>query len=165
MQNAYYADKIESIRDVMGARNVVLEDVRVVVDGRAYPVVDDVIVLLDPANYPDGLKRRLGILTGDDPAGDIAEDIQYGFGAEWQRYSEIKPEYATVFDEYFDIVDLDDLNGARVCDLGCGIGRWTYFLNQKTAPRETILVDFSEAIFVARNNLGDSHNLLFLGLS
>lgn len=161
MQNPYYADKIESIRDIMGARNVVLEDARVVVDGRAYPVVDDVIVLLDPANYPDGLKRRLGALTGDEPAGDIDEEIQSGFGAEWQRYSEIKPEYAMVFDEYFDIVDLDGLNGARVCDLGCGIGRWTYFLNQKTSPRETILIDFSEAIFVARRNLQNSHNLLF----
>ena len=57
MQTPYYADKIESLRDIMGARNVVLEDASVVVDGRAYPVVDDVIILLDPANYPDGLKR------------------------------------------------------------------------------------------------------------
>ncbi|MCZ6665324.1 MAG: class I SAM-dependent methyltransferase [Gammaproteobacteria bacterium] len=161
MPNAYYADKIESIRDIMGARDVVLEDASLVVDGRAYPIVDDVIVLLDPASYPDGLKRRLGISTGDDPTGDVDEEVQYGFGAEWQRYSEIKPEYARVFDEYFDIVDMAALNGARVCDLGCGIGRWTYFLNQKTVPREAILVDFSEAIFVARHNLRDSHNSLF----
>ena len=41
MPNAYYADKIESIRDIMGARDVVLEDASLVVDGRAYPIVDD----------------------------------------------------------------------------------------------------------------------------
>ena len=161
MQNAYYADKIESLRDIMGARNVVLEDGRIVVDGKAYPVVEDVIILLEPAAYPDRLKQRLGVAPAEQASKNIDANVQYSFGAEWQRYSEIKPEYETVFDEYFDIVDMADLNGARVCDLGCGTGRWTYFLDQKTSSREMILVDFSEAIFVARRNLQDTPNALF----
>ena len=161
MQRSYYADKIDSLRDIMGAKDVVVEDGHVVIDGRTYPVVDDVIILLDPAVYPDGLKQRLGTSQATNDATDIAEDIQFSFGAEWQRFSEIKPEYEIVFDEYFDIVDLDGLKGARICDLGCGTGRWTYFLSKKSAPREMILVDFSEAIFVARRNLQDFDNTLF----
>jgi SAM-dependent methyltransferase len=46
-----------------------------------------------------------------------------------------------------------------VCDLGCGIGRWSYFL--KDAAREMMLVDFSNAIFVARQNLSSAPNALF----
>lgn len=161
MQTPYYADKLESLRDIMGAETVTLGDDKVVVDGREYPVVDDVIVLLDPASYPADLKRRLGGATAKQDPTDIDEDVQYSFGAEWQRFSEIKPEYETVFNEYFDIVDLGKLKGTRICDLGCGTGRWTYFLNRKAAPREMVMVDFSEAIFVARKNMQESHNILF----
>jgi len=56
-------------------------------------------------------------------------------------------------------VDLPGLQNARVCDLGCGIGRWSYFLKNKC--RQLILVDFSEAIFVARQNLRDVENPIF----
>lgn len=161
MPNTHYADKVETLRDIMGADQIALEDDRVVIDGNSYPIVDDVIVLLDPAAYPDGLKRRLGMLPEPVAATEIDEDVQFSFGAEWQRYSEIKPEYEDVFDEYFDLVDMNDLKDSRICDLGCGTGRWTYFLNRKTAPREMIMVDFSEAIFVARENLRGSDNILF----
>jgi hypothetical protein len=43
--------------------------------------------------------------------------------------------------------------------LGCGIGRWGHFL--KDQCKELILVDFSEAIFVARHNLKDAENILY----
>ena len=46
-----------------------------------------------------------------------------------------------------------------MCDLGCGIGRWSFFLTDKC--KELLLVDFSEAIFVARHNLQESNNVLY----
>src|SRR5205823_14169167 len=48
---------------------------------------------------------------------------------------------------------------ARVCDLGCGMGRWSYFLKDRC--KEIVLVDFSDAIFVARKNLASASNALF----
>jgi SAM-dependent methyltransferase len=71
------------------------------------------------------------------------------------------PEYDIVFDNYFDIIDLAALKGKRICDLGCGTGRWAKLLSQKTQLKEIICSDFSEAIFVARRNLRDIPNALF----
>ncbi len=51
------------------------------------------------------------------------------------------------------------MRNSRGCDLGGGIGRWSYFLKDKC--RELVLVDFSEAIFVARRNLRDAGSALF----
>ena len=41
---------------------------------------------------------------------------------------------------YFDLIDLEALESKRICDLGCGIGRWSYFL--KDIAKEIVLVDF-----------------------
>jgi SAM-dependent methyltransferase len=89
----------------------------------------------------------------------IAEDIQFTFGEEWQEFSKIMPEYEKEFTQYFDLINLSDLKNKRICDLGCGIGRWDHFL--KDQCKELILVDFSEAIFVARHNLKDAENILY----
>ncbi|MBM2828383.1 MAG: Mg-protoporphyrin methyl transferase, partial [Actinobacteria bacterium] len=56
------------------------------------------------------------------------EDIQHTFGEEWQRFPELLPEHREEFLQYFDLVDIGGLAGKRVCDLGCGIGRWSHFL-------------------------------------
>ncbi|TEB09474.1 class I SAM-dependent methyltransferase [Pelotomaculum propionicicum] len=69
------------------------------------------------------------------------------------------PEHENTFLQYFDLVNLSDLSDSRVCDLGCGIGRWSFFIKDKC--RELVLLDFSEAIFVARNNLRDTDNAIF----
>lgn len=71
----------------------------------------------------------------------------------------ILPEHEQEFKQYFDLIDINELRDARVCDIGCGIGRWSYFLKDKC--RELILVDFSEAIFMARRNLKDASNVIF----
>jgi ubiquinone/menaquinone biosynthesis C-methylase UbiE len=131
------------------------------VDGRSYPIVDDVIILLEPSKYPDSLRKRIG-LSGNrssDSTAEFADDIQFTFGEEWQSYPEILPEHEEEYRLYFDIVDDSILKDSRVCDLGCGIGRWSYFVKDKC--REMVLVDFSEAIFVARRNLKDSDNIMF----
>ncbi len=159
----YYADKLETLRDLWGTPDLSLEPSRLVANGQHYPIVDDVIVLLDPSDYPRRLARQLAgeVVSATRPAA-IAEDIQYTFGEEWTAFPEILPEHEEEFRQYFDLIDLSALRETRVCDLGCGIGRWASFLS--TRCREIVLVDFSDAIFVARRNLAAaSHALFFMG--
>lgn len=137
----YYTDKIATLKDLFGAQNVEAGTDSITVDGRRYPVVDDVIVLVDEVDS------------------SAARDIQYTFGAEWTRFPSLLDEHQGEFAQYFDLVDLTQLLESRVCDLGCGIGRWSYFLRPHC--RELILVDFSDAIFVARRNLAAANNVLF----
>ncbi len=159
----FYANKIENLKDIFGTPDITLEPNSLVVNKRIYPIVDDIIVLLDPAQYPNSLRNRIERRDKNSPGVvDFAEDIQFTFGEEWQRFPEILPEHRREFSQYFDLVNILDLKGSRVCDLGCGIGRWSYFL--KNSCRELVLVDFSEAIFVARHNLRDvKHALFFMG--
>lgn len=156
----YYANKIDSLRDIFGTEDVILRDDEVVVAGRAYPILDDVIILLEPEYWPESVRGRLGSSGGaQDGSMPFAEEIQYSFGEEWTGFPEILPEHRAEFDEYFDIVDLSELEGKRVCDLGCGIGRWAHFIAGRC--REIVTVDFSDAIFVTRRNLADHGNALF----
>jgi SAM-dependent methyltransferase len=160
----YYSNKLQTLGDLFAANEVRLESDRLIVDQRSYPIVDDVIILLPPDQYPIRLKKKLGLnqktaLSSGDNAG---HDIQFSFGEEWQTYSDILPEHLEEFNRYFDLIDLKSLGKQRVCDLGCGNGRWSYFL--KNRCRELILVDFSDSIFVARNNLMDwDRSLFFMG--
>jgi SAM-dependent methyltransferase len=158
---AYYTNKVDLLKDIFGSEDVILEEKNIIVNGLPYPVIDDVIIILDPSQYPPSVRE---ILTPPSKpltkcVSDFAEDIQFTFGAEWLTYSDIKPEHEEEFSRYFDIVDISELTNLRVCDLGCGIGRWSYFLKDKC--RELILVDFSEAIFAARNNLVKTSNAVF----
>jgi SAM-dependent methyltransferase len=159
----YYERKRESLRDLFGTEDVKVEAHRIVVDGHDYPVVDDVIVLLPAVLWPAGLRSRIsGAATvGTVRESDVgfARDIQSTFGEEWRRFPEILPEHGEEFLQYFDLVDIASLAGVRVCDLGCGIGRWSYFLKDRC--RELVLLDFSEAIFVARENLREADNAVF----
>jgi len=161
----YYADKIDSLRDLFQADEVCLESRSLVVNGETYPILDDVIILLEPDHYPQSVKIRLAHKTlqqdSAHEAEDFSLDIQFTFGEEWQRFPEIHQEYDKVFNEYFDLVDMASVENKRICDLGCGTGRWSYLLTQKSKPREFVMVDFSEAIFVARKNLNSVDNVLF----
>jgi SAM-dependent methyltransferase len=140
----YYRNKIASLQNVFGSTDIELTDKSLRVGDRFYPIVDDVIVLLDPV---------------DERSAPFAEDIQYTFGAEWREHRQVLPEHAAEFEQYFDLIDLATLKDARVCDLGCGNGRWSTFLKDRC--RELVLVDFSDAIYVARQNLRDAPNCLF----
>ncbi|MCI0488597.1 MAG: class I SAM-dependent methyltransferase [Blastocatellia bacterium] len=152
----YYSNKLESLKDIFGSNDVRLEPDRLVVNGRGYPVVDDVIILLDPGQYPESLKGQGG--PSESPS-HFAEDIQFTFGEEWKEFSEILEEHKRDFLRYFDLVDVSGFSRFRLCDLGCGSGRWSHFLKDKC--RELVLVDFSEAIFSARRNLKNAGNALF----
>jgi len=157
----YYSSKLESLRDLFGTDEIRLESNCLIVAGHIYPIVNDVIILLEPHQYPHSLKAKLRVDVNEQEtySQDFAEDIQFTFGEEWQSFPEILPEHKDEFALYFDLIDLPELKNARVCDLGCGIGRWSYFLKDKC--RELVLVDFSEAIFVARQNLKDINNAFF----
>jgi SAM-dependent methyltransferase len=161
MENQFYSDKLKSLKEIFQEKDLHLEKNNLMVGKRIYPIVDDVIVLLDPKQYPQSLKNRLKMGVSDSriTPDSFSEDIQFTFGKQWEKFSRILPEYQREFEEYFDIVDLDELVDKRVCDLGCGTGRWSYFL--KGRCRELVLLDFSEAIFVARANLKDVKNALF----
>ncbi len=162
LSRVYYANKLESLRSLFGTDEVALENDSVLRIGDCLlPIVDDVIILLDPGQYPQGLHNRLQGRQYASPYNSpaFAGDIQFTFGEEWKAYNRMLPEHEAEFHAYFDIVDLEGLRGKRVCDLGCGIGRWAYFLREWAA--EIVLVDFSEAIFEARSNLADDDHALF----
>jgi SAM-dependent methyltransferase len=157
----YYSNKLDILMDIFGAEDVKVEKECLTVNDKIYPIVDDVIILLEPAQYPESLSKKLKVDKRNIPTVDMefAEDIQFTFGEEWQEFSDIMFEHEKEFSQYFDLIKLSDLKNKRICDLGCGIGRWGHFL--KDQCKELILVDFSEAIFVARNNLKDDENILY----
>ena len=157
----YYREKLPQLRDIFGSENISLRESSLIVDDREYPIIDDVIVLLAPENFPARLRRHREERDDERGRGDEARAVQRTFGAEWSLYPDILPEHRQEFDLYFDLVAPEALAGKRVCDMGCGIGRWSYFLRH--SARELVLIDFSEAIFVARRNLSDTDNaILFL---
>jgi len=157
----YYSGKIDILKDIFSKKDIKLEETHLMVDDCTYPIIDDVIILLDQNQYPTAIRNKLDTANIDLETGpsDFNRDIQYSFGKEWQEFPKILPEHDREFQQYFDMVDLSDLKDQRVCDLGCGIGRWSYFLSGKC--RELILIDFSEAIFVARRNMANAENALF----
>ena len=157
----YYEDKIETLKSIFGVEDITVEADHLVVGSQRFPIVDDVIILSEPSRYTSLVKKKLGLgARGEsDSCHDFAEDVQYSFGDEWNVYSEVLAEHRQEFAQYFDLIDINTFRHARVCDLGCGIGRWSYFL--KDYCHEIVLVDFSDAIFVARRNLLASSNSLF----
>lgn len=158
----YYSNKIESLRDIFGTSDVHLVDDEVRVGNRAYPIIDDVIILMNPNRFPPSIRQymeKTEQISGGTSDVEFAEDIQFTFSEEWKTYAEVLPEHKNEFEKYFDIVNLQSLSNFRVCDLGCGIGRWSYHLQDKV--RELVLVDFSDAVFYARKNLKNADNVLY----
>ena len=161
MHSLYYADKLGSLRDLFGFHDLSLEPDALIAGSARYPILDDVIILCDPSDYTEGVRQRLGGAAHEYRKGQPtpSEATRFTFGAEWTAYSSVLLEHERQFRDYFDLVDLPTLVDSRVCDLGCGNGRWSYFLRDRC--RELVLVDYSDAIFVARNNLRDTPSSLF----
>lgn len=149
-----YAHLHDTLRALFGVEDVVTAPDHIVVGDTRYPVLDDVVLLSPPDQYSDHIIERLG-RGGHQVKDGFAPDIQSTFGREWQAYADMLPEHDEEFARYFDLVDLDTLGQKRVMDLGCGMGRWSYLM----APHaeELVLVDFSDAIFVARETLRGRH--------
>lgn len=157
----YYQDKLPLLKKIFGTSTVTVAENSLSVQGKRYPIIHDVIVLLEQGHYTSFVTKELQMTnqTVSNTVHKIATDIQYSFGEEWQNYSDVLIEHQQEFSQYFDIVNLDILKQKCVCDLGCGNGRWSFFL--KDICQTLILVDFSDAIFAARKNLTGSSNCLF----
>jgi SAM-dependent methyltransferase len=150
----YYAGKVELLTRIFG------DAVRVTSDGiqvgnAFYPVLNDVIVTLPPERSPVGIGGR-----GITPHGEFARDVQTSFGAQWQEFSEVTLEHRREFEQYFDLIELDALSEVVVADLGCGSGRYAACVAPHAGA--VVLADFSEAIFVARENLRDVDHAVFI---
>ncbi|MFH1073463.1 MAG: class I SAM-dependent methyltransferase [Candidatus Firestonebacteria bacterium] len=163
LTSMYYQDKITTLKDIFDEERITVGHDFLAVGNRAFPVVNDVIILVPPAQYTDFIKKSISKeripRVCEEKDNEFARDIQFTFGEEWKSYSSILPEHEKEFCQYFDIVNPDTLNKLRVCDLGCGMGRWSYFL--KAIASEIILVDFSDSIFIARKNLAGAGNCFF----
>lgn len=163
VSRSYYSDRCDSLRDIFGAREVRVTESGIWVDDRTFPVIDDVIICLEPSRWPKSVRARLGSQISPASASDaagFAEDIQFTFGEEWGTFNAMLDEHEETFTSYFDLVDLPSLREQRLCDLGCGMGRWSYFASEHC--REIVLVDFSDAIFVARRTLSQRSNAIFV---
>lgn len=112
---------------------------------RTYSIVDDVI-----------------ILTDIDSASPDKKQVINSFGREWESFSDRKPEHEKEFQDYFDLIDLQALEGKTCADFGCGMGRWSQILLEKVQLQTLVAVDYSDAIFVARNNLREHRNIIFI---
>ena len=87
------------------------------------------------------------------------EDVRRSFSEEWRSYGTLMPEHELEFAAYFDLLDINSLKDSVVVDLGCGSGRWSSKLAQHC--RIIVLVDFSDAIFVAKENMANADNAIF----
>src|SRR3989339_1167571 len=101
----YYKNKIETLKDIFKASAVKVGSDFIMVDSVKYPVIDDVIILSSPEKQSDYVRNKLQhsvVKTNDE---GFACDIQFTFGAEWEKYDQILEEHKKEFDQYFDIVD------------------------------------------------------------
>jgi len=128
-QHPYYADKLSWLADLFG--EVTLGPNWLDVSDQRFSIVDDVIVLLPADRCPPGvraeLQRRESSTAMTSPSETkFSEKSSRDSARKWQEYTKILPEHAQEFLSYFDVVDLATLKDQRVCDLGCGNGRWSH---------------------------------------
>ena len=94
---------------------------------------------------------------------NLDSKVVEGFGDEWSRFDQSElnaAELSEMFENYFSIFPWDRLpQDAAGFDLGCGSGRWAKLV----APRvgKLHLIDPSEALEVAKNNLAEVSNCEF----
>ena len=142
---AYYSGKEATLKEIFGAKKISVNCEEISVDDKIFPIVDDVIIIKGEN------KEKLD---------NLGAETVHSFSAEWESFPEILPEHKSEFSLYFDLFDLHDLKNKRCLDLGCGIGRWSYFLSDYTD--RLVLCDASRAIFVARENLRDRPGIIFV---
>ena len=90
---------------------------------------------------------------------NLDKETVKSFGEEWMKFSSFdKAEIERMGNEYFDLLDTTLVNqNSCVLDVGCGTGRWSYYLSPKVKFIEAI--DPSEAVFAATQLTGDKPNI------
>ena len=81
--------------------------------------------------------------------GNIDKETVESFGEEWTKFSSFDAdEIERMGNEYFDLLSSTPVNEkSNVLDVGCGTGRWSYYLSPKVNFIEAI--DPSDAVFAA----------------
>ncbi len=123
-----------------------LSDSLITINGTNYKIIDDVICLT--SLNEEIIKNKF--------------DTVSSFGNEWTEFNDIKKSHYTEFEQYFDQININKLIGKLIADFGCGNGRWSYILNEKCNVSNIILTDYSDAIFVARENFRNSDKGIFI---
>ncbi|MCX7641866.1 MAG: class I SAM-dependent methyltransferase [Elusimicrobiales bacterium] len=145
---AYYSKFASTLKEIFDSSYVEIADSFIILNEKKYNIINDVIIIHDDLinSKQNSLKYSL--------------NVQKSFSHEWETYHKIlDDEHKKEFEMYFDIVDKKLIKNKRIADLGCGIGRWSYFL--KDIAKELILIDFSTSIFIARKNFQKQTNVMF----
>lgn len=142
---ALYYDKLTTELEALFGAPVTVGAESVTFGDRTCSIVDDVIILTDIGSAEPDKKKVID-----------------SFGREWESFSDRKLEHEKEFQDYFDLIDLQSLEGKTCADFGCGMGRWSQILLEKVQLQTLVAVDYSDAIFVARNNLRTHENIIFI---
>ena len=67
----YYSNKLDVLVDIFGTENVKVEKECLTVNDKIYSIIDDVIILLDPAQYPESLSKRIKVNKSNIPTVDM----------------------------------------------------------------------------------------------
>lgn len=91
--------------------------------------------------------------------GNIDKDTVESFGEEWSAFDTFNEnEIDNAGDNYFDLVPKELLNkNTLALDVGCGTGRWSYYLSKKVGTIECI--DPSKAVLSASKLLATKENV------
>lgn len=91
--------------------------------------------------------------------GNIDIETVESFGEEWTAFDFFnETEIYNAGDNYFDIVpETIFKNATNALDVGCGTGRWSYYLSEKVGFIECI--DPSKAVIAASKLLAHKHNI------
>ena len=94
---------------------------------------------------------------------NLDKDTVKCFGDEWSKFDQSKmpdEEKERIFRKYFSLFPLNDLNkNSEGFDMGCGTGRWAYFVASKVGKLHCI--DPSDALNVAKTSLKKFNNIEF----
>lgn len=94
---------------------------------------------------------------------NLDKDTVKSFGDEWSKFDQSKmpdEEKERIFRKYFSLFPLNDLNkNSEGFDMGCGTGRWAYFVASKVGKLHCI--DPSDALNVAKTSLKKFNNIEF----
>jgi len=103
-----------------------------------------------------GCRRQFAIARGvprllPSGIGALDEEVAAGFGWEWNRFDELRPEYRQQFLDWVRPLSPDDFRGKRVVEGGCGKGRHSAVVAGFGAG-EVFAVDLGSAVEAAFRN-------------